>query len=296
MTSRGSAMLRLVAALERFYFSKLYFDPAGLILAFEGDRPVGFVHAGFGPDAAAQDIDPAQGVICALVVRSEHRSKGLGAELLKRAESYLVGRGAKSIFAGPHWPMNPYFLGIYGGSDSPGFLLSDPTIHPFLEKHGYVLARQRVVLHRPLDKPLIVNDPRFSQLRKQFEVTVQPRVTLSSWWQECIVGSLEPLEIRVESRADRSVIGRALIWEMEGYSWRWNVPAAGIIDFKIREDLRQKGLGRFFMAHVLRYLQEQYFGVCECHCDHDYLAALGLLNSLEFEQIDEGRVYRKAQV
>jgi GNAT superfamily N-acetyltransferase len=130
-------------------------------------------------------------------------------------------------------------------------------------------------------------------LRKRFEVTVQPKVSLTNWWQENIVGTLEPLEIRVEDRSNRGVVGRALCWEMEGFSWRWNVPAAGLLDFSIRDDMRRQGMGRFFLAHVLRYLQEQYFGICEVHCDHEFAAAIGLLTSLEFVLVDEGRVYQK---
>lgn len=293
LAGRGAAQLRLVAGLERYYLSKLYFDPAGLILAFDDQTPVGFVHAGFGPNAAGNEIDPTQGIICGLVVRPQYRRQGFGSELIKRAETYLNDRGTTKILAGPHWPFNPFFLGLYGGSDAPGYLLSDETVHPFLEKHGYAATRRRSVYHRPLDKPLIINDPRFSELRKRYEVTVQPRVALSNWWQENVVGTLEPLEIRVEDRGTRSIVGRALIWEMEGFSWRWNVPSAGILDFSIREDMRRQGMGRFFLAHVLRYLQEQYFVVCECHAEYDDPCAQGLLTSLEFVPVDEGRIYQK---
>ena len=38
-----------VTAMERFVFSKPYFEREGLIVAEEAGRPVGFVHAGFGP-------------------------------------------------------------------------------------------------------------------------------------------------------------------------------------------------------------------------------------------------------
>jgi len=293
LCNRGAALLRMVAGLERYHLSKLYFDPAGLILAFDDDEPAGFVHAGFGPNMAGTDIDPTRGVICALVVRPQFHQRGIGSELIKRAEDYLVSRGSKNILAGPHWPFNPFFLGLYGGSDSPGFLMSDVLAHAFLEKRGYKTIRRRLVFHRPLDKPLIINDPRFSELRKRFEVTVQPKVSLTNWWQENIVGTLEPLEIRVEDRSNRGVVGRALCWEMEGFSWRWNVPAAGLLDFSIRDDMRRQGMGRFFLAHVLRYLQEQYFGICEVHCDHEFAAAIGLLTSLEFVLVDEGRVYQK---
>jgi ribosomal protein S18 acetylase RimI-like enzyme len=290
---RGAALLRMVAALERYHLAKLYFDPAGLILAFVDETPVGFVHAGFGPNQPGNDIDRSRGVICALVVRPPFRCNGIGSELVKRAEQYLVGRGATSLFAGPHWPLDPFFVGLYGGSDAPGFLISDQLAQGFFEKRGYTAIRRRLVYHRPLDRPLIINDPRFAELRKRYEVTVQPRVTLSNWWHENVVGTLEPLEIRVEDRSTRAVVGRTLCWEMEGYSWRWNVPAAGVLDFTIHEGLRRQGLGRFFLAHVLRYLQEQYFGVCEAHCENNHDAAIGLLTSLDFFQVDEGRIYQK---
>jgi GNAT superfamily N-acetyltransferase len=293
LSGRGSYVLKMVALLERYYFSKLYFDPGGLILAMDRDVPVGFAHAGFGPNANGTDIDPATGVICAVVVRPTYRRQGFGSELLKRAEDYLAQRGAKSIQAGCFAPRNPFTLGIYGGSESPGVLISDTAAGPFLEKHDYGIVQCRSVLHRPLEKPLTITDPRFANLRRYYEVTVQPRVSLANWWVENTAGPLEPLEIRVEDRHTRAIAGRALLWEMEGYSWRWNVPAAGLFDLVIREDLRRQGLGRFFLAHILRYLQEQYFGVCECHAEYEAPELMGLIKSLDFVPVDEGRVYRK---
>ena len=38
-----------------------------------------------------------------------------GTELLHRCESYLAGKGAKTLFAGPMAPHNPFYLGLYGG-------------------------------------------------------------------------------------------------------------------------------------------------------------------------------------
>jgi len=293
LSGRGSYVLKLVALLERFYFSKLYFDPRGLILAMDGDTPVGFSHAGFGPNAAGTDVDPLKGVICAVVVRPNYRRQGIGSELLQRAENYLKHCGAMSVQAGSYAPLNPFTLGIYGGSESAGVLLSDHAAGPFFENHDYGVVACRSVLHRPLETPLTITDPRFTDLRRHYEVSVQPKVSLANWWMENTAGPLDPLEIRVEDRVTRSVAGRALLWEMEGYSWRWNLPAAGLFDFVIREDLRRQGLGRFFLAHILRYLQEQYFGVCECHAEFEAPELLGLIKSLEFVQVDEGRVYRK---
>src|SRR5262249_2438794 len=87
--------------------------------------------------------------------------------------------------------------------------------------------------------------------------------------------------------------GRAWCWEMEGFSWRWNKPSAGLIDITIREGHRRGGMGRFFLAHILRYLQEQYFGICECQVERSNAASPGLLPSLGFTTVDTGAVFHK---
>ena len=49
-TGRGAVQLRSSYPLERFAYSKPFFDPDGLIVAVDGEQRVGFVHAGFGPN------------------------------------------------------------------------------------------------------------------------------------------------------------------------------------------------------------------------------------------------------
>lgn len=292
-TGRGAFALRMVAALERAVFGKHFFDPRGMILAFDGETPLGFCHLGFGPNAEETDLDRRTAVISAIAVRPGFRKKGVGTELLKQVESYAKDAGAQTILGGPARPLNPFYFGIYGGSDAPGFLRSDPTIGPFLMKHGYSEKEKYSVLQRRLETPITVADVRFPALRKRFDVTIQPRTGLGSWWQESVLGPVEPVELRIEDRATRQTAGRALVWEMEGYSYRWNSPAAGILDLSVRADLRRSGLGRFFLAHLLRYLQEQYFGICECQAPVTNLAARGLLETMGFSSVDEGVVYHK---
>jgi ribosomal protein S18 acetylase RimI-like enzyme len=292
-TGRGACVLRATAPLERFAFSKLFFDRAGLTVAFDDATPVGFVHAGFGPNEHQTGADPSAGVICALGVRPTFRNRGIGTELLRRGEDYLRSAGVRSIVAGPRKPNNPFYLGAYGGADSPGFLHSDPLARPFLIHRGYEPAADVAVLQRRLDRPILISDPRFAALRKSYEVVIQAKVNLGSWWLEGIVGAVEPVEIRLMDRSSNTAVGRSLLWEMEGFSWRWNVPAAGILEMTVSAERRRLGLGRFFLAHLLRYLQEQYFGVCECQVDEENGAAVGLLASMGFERVDEGTVYLK---
>src|SRR5262249_31796600 len=112
-TGRGAVILPTPSALEEYVFAKPYFDRAGLIVALDDREYVGFVHAGFGPNADESALSTAVGVVCALGVRPSHRPRGVGTELLRRAEAYLTGRGATSIYAGPMRPLNPFYLGLY---------------------------------------------------------------------------------------------------------------------------------------------------------------------------------------
>ena len=69
-------------------------------------------------------------MVCAVVVRPSHRRRGVGRELLRRAEGYLTSRGADVVVFGSQRPYNPYLFGLYGGANSPGILASDAQRKP----------------------------------------------------------------------------------------------------------------------------------------------------------------------
>src|SRR5262245_40819729 len=69
-TQRGAVRMQTSSPLERHAFAKLYFDPAGLIIAEESGVCVGFAHAGFGSDAKGEGLLPDAGVTCLLGVRA----------------------------------------------------------------------------------------------------------------------------------------------------------------------------------------------------------------------------------
>jgi ribosomal protein S18 acetylase RimI-like enzyme len=293
-TSRSIARLRHSSVFERHIVSKPYFDPKGLIIAEEDGRRIGFAHAGFGPNQRETLVGRHQGVLCVLAVRPGQQKKGVGSELLQRSEAYLRDHGALTWFAGQKKPVAPFYFGIWGGSDLPGILNSEPNAAPFFEKHGYRPWETTLILQRFLDKPVNVADGRFPALRRRFESRILPRIPLGTWWQECVIGLVEPVEFRLEEKLTGKLAARAVAWEMEAFSWTWNVPAVGLIDFQVREELRRQGLGKFLFTQILRYLQEQYFGVAEMQCLDTNQAAANLCRSVGFEQIDVGRTYRKS--
>jgi ribosomal protein S18 acetylase RimI-like enzyme len=290
---RGGVRLRNSSPLERHVFAKPYFDPAGLFLAEEDGQCVGFAHAGFGANESETALSYAKGVTCVLGVRPTHRRRGIGSELLRRCENYLREHEATTLYAGQMRPLDPFYLGLYGGSELPGFLLSDPAAAPFFEVHGYRGVDTCLVFQRRLDQPVNVPDGRFAGLRRRYEVRILPRLAIRNWWQDCVLGLIEPVEFRLEDKATGAAVAQLIAWEMEGFSWRWNQPSVGILDLQVHEEVRRQGLAKLLLTQLLRYLQEQYFGVAEVQTLDRNQPAINLYRGLGFEQVDVGRIYRR---
>ena len=92
---------------------KRYFDPEGVILAFERGRPVAFAHAGF---KSSDWIEPdlRMGTVCMVAVEHDHVPAGEG--VVAEAVHYLLRKGAKHIEAFMiDFPNVPFYGGLYGG-------------------------------------------------------------------------------------------------------------------------------------------------------------------------------------
>jgi ribosomal protein S18 acetylase RimI-like enzyme len=293
LTGRGAVALRHSSPLETYVFAKLYFDPAGLIVAIDDDKLVGFAHAGLGPNADQTGTAPEMGIICKIAVRPSYRRRGIGSELLRRCEEYLARSGSPTIYAGPMAPYGPFYFGVYGGSCLPGILVSDAAAEPFLLRHGYQVHETRLVLQRSLTQPLNSADARFPSLRRQFELRVAPRAGRGTWWQESMLGPVEPVEFRLEDKATNRLVGHTAVWEMDGFSWRWNQPAVGILEIEVSEDRRRQGLAKYLLTQMLHYLQDQFFGLAEVQIPAANEPAINLFRGVGFAQVDVGRQYKK---
>lgn len=288
-TDRGAPRLTSNTLLERYVLAKSIFDPRGLILAEIDGECAGFVHAAM----SQHPFNPQPvGVTCLLAVRPRFRRQGIGTELLHRSEQYLRELGAEILIAGGSWPNNPFYMGLYGGCDSPGFLLSDKLAEPFLLKHNYRVDQKIIVLQRALDQQMKMFDPRFVPFRSRYELEFGSPRHLMSWWQECIHGYVDPLQFVLNDRQhDGTWVARTLVWEMEAFSYRWQRPTVGIFDFEVNPAYRCQGIGRFFLSLIMKYIQEQFFTLVELQLEEHNDNGLRFLRSLDFVQVDTGHVY-----
>ena len=291
-TNRGAYRLRASTLLELCVFSKPYFKDEGLILACEDGKTVGFVHAGFGPNGAETALSTESGIICALAVRPSHRRQKIGSQLLQRAEDYLKKAGSRDILFGGMSPLNPFYFGLYGGSDGPGILASDADAAPFLAHHGYQPCSTRLVLQRQLEGYQPIVDTRFVPMRRRYDTQLMAQPEVGSWWQACVMGSFEPVEFRLVDKLTSIPAARVLVWEMS--SARQPGPLiAGLLDVHVRPDMRRQGMAKMLVNQTLRYVQENSFKLAEVQIPEENRAGHDLFKSLGFELVDTGYAYRR---
>jgi ribosomal protein S18 acetylase RimI-like enzyme len=290
LTGRGAVQIRSPSLLERYVYSKPYFDPAGLFLAIDNGHCLGFAHAG---GCRSEEDAEIHGVVSVVCVRPNWRRRGVGSQLLYHCEEYLLQQAARKIFAGEHDRLNPFYIGLYGGADSPGVLKSDGMAEGFFRRHRYQVRDVVLVLQRKLNQALRAPDSRFAQLRQRFNFVAGSPRQLGGWWEECTLGVLEPTEFAVEDRERKQVAARAFVWEMEGYSYRWGKPSIGIVGFEVHPEYRSQGLGKLLLTNILRQMQEQFFEIAEIQVLEKNLVALSLLRSFGFETVDRGQVFLK---
>jgi ribosomal protein S18 acetylase RimI-like enzyme len=290
---RGAALQIDADVFESVVFSQPYFDPNGLILAFEGDKPVGYIHAGFRANAEHSTLDTSEGVICAVMVLPGYRRQGIGRELVRQAEAYLRERGAVDLYAGPAHPRDPFYFGIYGGSRPAGFLESDPLAKPFLQSLGYTPIERHLILQRLLgDK----GDPigiRLMALRKSTQLAAPETPRAFPWWWQTRCGRLDSLELTLASKSGKDALARVTVVGLDFYLPRWNMRGIGLMDLHVPEPLRRKGYAQALLVEVCRRVRSELIEVVEAHANERDEVSVKVFQSAGFQEVDAGVVYRK---
>src|SRR6476660_7962176 len=197
-SQRGLMQPMTAGLLEQFVFAKPYFDPAGLIVATHDEVPIGFAHAGFGPNDEKTAVKKELGTTYLLMLRGDHRNTELADELLLFAESYLREQGSQVIYAGGIRPLDGFYLGLYGGSELPGVLASDPLLRDTSLRNGYCEIDRVEILQLDLSR----FRPPFSRTQRQLrrETTFREVIAppAASWWDACTTSAFDHLQYVLE--------------------------------------------------------------------------------------------------
>ena len=290
--SRAFAAVRTCDALETLLFAKPYFDPNGFILAVSDGRIVGFAHSGFGAKDDKQGIDYSLGAVYLVRVHPAFRRQGVGTNLLRLSQDYLARRGAKIQYFGGMYPLNAFYVGLYGGSELPGLLESDTSARGFATAQGYEPFDKCLVYQRKIDDLPRVNDTRIALLRRTVEVQAEPWPLPTSWWDAAVLGNMPSLRYEMIERETQVPIGHAWVWEMECFGQAWGFPTVGITDFRIEPAYRRRGYGKLLLLTMLKHLKEQQIELVELQTMSTNDSAQGLYEGLGFNKVDTGQAFR----
>ena len=283
--------------LDHHVFSKPYFDAAGLIVAVEDINgiatPLGFVHAGFSAQQDLSDIDKQVGVISQLKVVPGERENEIADELLRLGCEYLCANGAKRIHAGTKFPFSPFYMGLYGGSQLPGFLEDDTVAIESLRRSGFTQDDKIVVMERALTGFRTIVDREQMALRRQYQINAIADPLEKSWWESCTLGMAERDRFSVYHKKSQTVCGGVAFWDMQPLANHWGVLARGMYGLNVPEKLRRSGIGTFLVGESLRHLMQQGIGIVEAQTWESDSAALGVFRKLGFEQVSVGLLKSK---
>jgi ribosomal protein S18 acetylase RimI-like enzyme len=290
---RGAATGVSVDAFETLNFAQPYFDPEGVIIATEGGELVGFTHAGFGVDSEGKTLCHRLGVICAVLVHPSFRRRGIGRELVRRAEDYLRQRGATTIDAGPLEPRDPFFFGLYGGSQPAGFLESDPDAAAFMAALGYQPAERIAVLQCDLTALKAPMSFRFINVRRRIELTLAAEPDQVSWWWATRYGRLETLHFALRQKEGTVELAEMTVVGLDLYLTAWQQRAVGFADMRTLESELRKGYAQTLLVETCRRLKDELVTLAEAHASETNTPVIKLLETCGFCRVDTGIVYRR---
>jgi len=281
------------ALWEQYILAKPYFDSQGLIVAADGARPIGFVHAGFGPTENGDQLDQSRGVICRLLVGPHEDRPVIMEELLSAAEHYLSRLGAKDTVAGNVDPLGPFYLGLYGSSRMAGVLQSDPDQLHFYEQHDYRPIGERIVFQRSLSGYRCPVDRDQMKHRRLYDVAAYEDPLGQTWWEACSTSHLERNSFQLSPKCGGTVVASAVTSHMQPLGCSWGVQAAGFENVQALSEAWQNGTAVLLLAEAMKALQCQGVMLMEAVVDDLASPLAHVLTTLGFKEVDRGVILRK---
>lgn len=281
------------ALWEEYVLSKTYFDAEGLIVATDGARPIGFVHAGFGPNEQGDQLDRTHGVISRLLCGPHADHGAVMNELLSAGEHYLLHRGARDVSVGNGDPLGPFYLGLYGSSLQVGVLQSDPAQLEFYCRHDYEPSGERIVLQKPLSGYRCPVDRDQVKHRKLYEVSENHDPLGQTWWEACTTSHLERNSFQLTPKCGGVPVAAAVTAHLQPLGCAWGVQTAGFESVTALSEAWHNGTALLLIAEATKALQCQGVMLMEAVVDDVASPLAQILATLGFKEVDRGVVLKK---
>jgi ribosomal protein S18 acetylase RimI-like enzyme len=281
---------------DALVIGRIDFDRAGMIVAEDENLgPVGFVHAGFGPVdpfGAWHALDHSIGTVAVLVVGPGERAPEVASELLARAIGFLKKAGAMVVYAGGQYPLNPFYWGLYGGSEFAGVLQEHALFHETVRHAGFEPVSATSLLELDLATGE-VRDARTILARRQYQVDVEEDALPSGWWDALALHDFHPNRYRVSDKRGGPVLAEAWTYEMGA-----ELPVAdhlirrGMFRLEVDPSHRRRGIGRLLVVECLKHARSQLIDRFSIQTASSNTPALALYRAVGFSLVGESILYR----
>lgn len=268
---------------ELLSISPPFFERAGLIVAEQDKRIVGYVHAGFAVNQLESGLDVQQGVLAALMVHPDFRRQGIGRQLVQHAEMWLQRRGALAVEAGCGLGRGGFYCGIYGGLEPSGFCSAAAPWKEFFQAVGYGSGQETFVLRRDL---MLSRDPvnaRLLRHRRELKLVITDRPGAESWWWFVRFGHLDSLRFEMRTKVGEDLVASGQIVGMDLYIPKWGVRSVGIRGIYVPESRRRYGYAQSLVFEICRCLRDESVQLVEAQVASDNAPAVELFTSAKFE-------------
>lgn len=284
-----------VHEFDALVMGKLYFDADGLIVAELDGRVVGFAHAGFGPVEPAgprHRLDTSMGTVAMLVVEPGADDPDLELGLFVEAERYLRRRGATVFYCGGHYPLNPFYWGLYGGSEFAGVLDAHGAFGAAALRAGYEPSAVATLFEADL-AAAEPRDPRLTVLRRAYRVEVEDDALTDGWWDALAVGAFHPTRFLLADRGDGRVLAQAWTWDIAaGVAVNDGRARTGLVHLEVDPAHRRRGLGRLLVSECMRHARAHLADLLCAQTATTNAPALALYAALGFTPTEQATLYR----
>ncbi|MBQ2683892.1 MAG: hypothetical protein IJH68_13470 [Thermoguttaceae bacterium] len=216
-----------VEMFERHILDNVLFDREGFLLLFEGDLPVGFIHASFPPNEDWDDRRFDVGIIYPPVVPAFPQLQEALDLLVTGAERYLLSRGAAIWFVGGTANASPFYNGLYGPCSAEGVLQRDKAVVELFCRRGYKKGLSSRLYRILLDHYLNPVEPRVREIKRKFKFQRMPHWTPVSWWDANCGRQFNVMEWNVFDPQTGAATGR---------------PIAGAVIYRMLTDINDNDL------------------------------------------------------
>ncbi len=293
-----------ISGLDTGPLAMPFFDSRRLLLALDGDRPVGFVHVGFGSNADGSDLSYEVGHIAMVAVVPDYPEPvALCKELIKAGEDVLIEDGAHEIYGGSPRPSLPYYLGLYGVAEPLAVFDADAPVAEAYRLLGYGVRQKTVRFQRELANYTPPMLPNMLQWKEKVECKNEEFPHAKSWWDALSLAQFAWIETTAFLLESNVPVAQVRICLAEPFCDVKDEASQRLYDNRLDSALMnvivapqylRQGLGGYVLREALRYLISlERVSRIETHISEDFSSLFGLLKALKWSEVETGTIFSK---